>query len=116
MKQEIDYLNTTLSHERRQLATVKQEKSNLETISMEQSKQLDIAKSKLKNLEQQHAMLEESLHRATEIGRANETIIEELEEELSTANAEVSNSNINCQYILILLVHIDRILQRKLLC
>ena len=43
-------------------------------------------------------MLKESFHQATEIGRANETIIEELEEELSTANAEVSNSIINCQY------------------
>ena len=65
---------------------------------MEQSKQLDIALSKLNDLEQQHAMLKESFHQATEIGRANETIIEELEEELSTANAEVSNSIINCQY------------------
>ena len=92
MKQEIDSLSTTLSQERHQLATVKQEKFNLETISLEQSKQLDIALSKLKDLEQQHAMLEESLHRATEIGTANEAMIDKLEKELSTANTEVSIS------------------------
>ena len=89
MKQEIDSLSTTLSQERCQLATVKQEKSNLETISMEQSKQLDIALSKLKDLEQQHAALKESLHQATEIGRANEA---KLKSELSTANSEVRNN------------------------
>ena len=91
MKLEIDSLSTTLSQERHQLATVKQEKSNLETISLEQSKQLDIALSKLRDLEQQHAVLQKSLHQATEIGRANESMIEKLGKELSTANTEVSN-------------------------
>ena len=67
----------------------------METISLEQSKQLDIVLSKLKDLEQQH---EESLHRATEIGTANEAMIDKLEKELSTANTEVSISIINCQY------------------
>ena len=113
MKQEIDSLSTTLSQERHQLATVKQEKFNLETISQEQSKQLDIALSKLKDLEQQHAMLEESFHQATEIGRANEAMIEKLKEELSTANNEVS---ISINITVFILFHIDPILQRKLLC
>ena len=64
MKQEIDSLSATLFQECCQLATVEQEKFNLETISLEQSKQLDIALPKLKDLEQQHAALQESLHRA----------------------------------------------------
>ena len=91
MKQEIDSLSATLSQERHQLATVEQEKFNLETLSVEQSKQLDTALSKLRDLEQQHAVLEQSLHQATEISRANEAMNEELREELSTANNEVSN-------------------------
>ena len=91
MKQENESLATTLPQEGQQFAKVQQEKLNLEAILLEKSEELNIALSKLKNLEVKHAMLEESLHQASEIRRANELMIEKLGIDLSTANTEVRN-------------------------
>ena len=50
-----------------------------------------VALSKLRDLEQQHAVLQKSLHQVSQIGRASESMIEKLGKELATANSEVSN-------------------------
>ena len=82
----------------RSLEAKSTELNNLEEQFNSVSRTLSRLRKVSKDLEQQHAVLQESFHQATEIGRANESTIEELREELSTANTEVSNSIINCHY------------------
>ena len=83
MKQQIVYLSTENDE-------VKTKNLILETTSLKQNKENDELLSELGELKQQNALLEESFRQATERGNEKEAMIKQLENDLSTAHAEVS--------------------------